>query len=101
MKQDSDPLCPLCGREEEDIHFTTRCMANSATISDGVVDLQEMYSEDGQDPPRRLLLKYAQPSWTVGATELILVQFLTLALLMHLLVMGEGIGELNTLIGWE
>ncbi len=51
-KQDSDPLCPLCGREEEDvIHFTTRCMANSGTIGDGVVDLQEMYSDDRQDPP--------------------------------------------------
>ncbi len=27
-------------------------MANSGTIKDGVVDLQKMYSEDGQDPPR-------------------------------------------------
>ncbi len=53
--QNSHPLCHPCGREEEDVvHFTTRCMAVSSVIKDNVLELQEMYREDIQDPLLRL-----------------------------------------------
>ena len=51
-KQESNPTCPLCNLEEEDVcHFILRCPHRYPQTDRMIADLQKMYMADGKNPP--------------------------------------------------